>query len=60
MGVEHGVVCIDCFCVLICSTGDVFYLCVLVCVNFGDKILLRGEECKTQKKFNFSKKMAKR
>ena len=31
-------------------------LCVLVCVNFGDKILLRGEECKTREKFNFSKK----
>ena len=23
------------------------YLCVLVDVNFGDEILLRGEECKT-------------
>ena len=23
-------------------------LCVLVCVNFGDEILLRGEECKTR------------
>ena len=22
-------------------------LCVLVCVNFGDEILLRREECKT-------------
>ena len=22
-------------------------LCVLVCVNFRDEILLRGEECKT-------------
>ena len=29
-------------------------LCVLECVNFRDEILLRGEECKTQKKFNFS------
>ena len=29
-------------------------LCVLLCVNFRDKILLRGEECKTRKKnFNF-------
>ena len=27
---------------------------VYVCVNFGDKILLRGEECKTWEKFNFS------
>ena len=27
MGVEHGIVCIDCFCVLICSTGDVLWLC---------------------------------
>ena len=28
-------------------------LCVLVCVNFGDEILLRGEECKTRKKLSF-------
>ena len=27
MGVEHYIVCIDCFCVLICSTGDVLWLC---------------------------------
>ena len=26
MGVEHGIVCIDCFGVLICSTGDVLWL----------------------------------
>ena len=32
-------------------------LCELVCVNFGDEILLRGEECKTrEKKFNFYEK----
>ena len=31
-------------------------LCVLVCVNFEDEILLRGEECKTRKKFNFFEK----
>ena len=31
-------------------------LCVQVCVNFGDKILLRREECKTQGKFNFFEK----
>ena len=31
-------------------------LCVLVCVNFGDELLLRGEECKTREKFNFSEK----
>ena len=30
-------------------------LCVLVCVNFGDEILLRGEESKTREKFNFLK-----
>ena len=53
MGVEHDVVYIDFFCVL---TADVFYLCVLVCVNFEDKIMLRGEECKTRKKFNISEK----
>ena len=32
------------------------WLCVLVCVNFGAEILLRGEECKTWEKFYFSKK----
>ena len=31
-------------------------LFVLVCVNFRDEILLREEECKTRKKFNFSEK----
>ena len=56
MGVEHDIVCIDCFCVLICSTGDVLCFCVLVCVNLGDEILLRREECKTWEKFNFSEK----
>ena len=54
MGVEHDIVCIVCFCVLICSMGDVLCFCELVCVNFGDEILLRGEECKTREKFNFS------
>ena len=34
-------------------------LYVLVCVNFGDEIQLRGEECKTQEKFNFSEKKIK-
>ena len=32
---------------------------VIVCVvrmNFDDKILLRGEECKTQENLNFSEK----
>ena len=32
-------------------------LCVLVCVNFGDEILLRGEECKTREKIQFFGKM---
>ena len=27
--------------------------CVWLCGNFGDEILLRGEECKTREKFNF-------
>ena len=27
MGVEHDIVCIDCFCVLICSMVDVLWLC---------------------------------
>ena len=31
-------------------------LCVLVGVNFGDEILLRGKECKTQEKFIFLNK----
>ena len=26
------------------------------CVEFGDEILLRGEECKTRENFNFLKK----
>ena len=36
----------------------VAYACELcICMwNFGDEILLRGEECKTQEKFNFSEK----
>ena len=31
-------------------------LYVYVCVNFGDEILLRGEECKTRVNLNFSEK----
>ena len=37
----------------------VAYACdlnVYVCVNFGDKILLRVEECKTRVNLNFSEK----
>ena len=30
-------------------------LYVLVYVNFGDEILLKGEECKTQENYKFSK-----
>ena len=30
-------------------------VCV-VCVNFGDEIILRGEECKTRANLNFIKK----
>ena len=56
MGVEHGIVCIDCFCVLIFSMEDVLCLCLLVCVNFGDEILLREEECKTREKLYFFEK----
>ena len=37
------------YCIFMC-------LCVQVCVNFGDKNLLRGEEFKTREKLNFSKK----
>ena len=34
------------------------YACdsMCMCVEFQDEIFLRGEECKTQKKFNFSEK----
>ena len=35
MGVEHDIVCIDCFGVLICSTGDVcgcMNICMIECV----------------------------
>ena len=37
----------------------VAYACDLnvnVCVNFGDEIMLRGEECKTRVNLNFSEK----
>ena len=37
----------------------VAYACdlnVYMCVNFGDEILLRGEECKTRVNLNFSEK----
>ena len=33
---------------------------VYVCVNFGDKILLRREECKNPDKFEFFQKNGKR
>ena len=31
-----------------------------MCVKFGDEILLRGGECETLEKFNFSEKKVKR
>ena len=31
-------------------------LCVIVCVNFGDEILLMGKECKTRKNSIFLNK----
>ena len=37
------------YCICMC-------LCVLVCVNFRDKIMLRGEECKTQEIRNLQKR----
>ena len=40
MGVEHGIVCIDCFCVLICSTGDVLWLCE----SMHDKMCIEIEQ----------------
>ena len=30
-----------------------------MCVEFQDEILIRGEECETREKFNFSKKKGK-
>ena len=40
----------------------VAYACdsMRMCVEFLDEILLRGEECKTHEKYNFSEKMVKR
>ena len=32
------------------------YTCAYVCVNFGDEILLRGEECKTRVNLIFFEK----
>ena len=55
MVVEHCIVCIDCFCVLICSTGDILCFFVLVCVNLGDEILLRGKNVKPGKNSIFLK-----
>ena len=39
-GVEHNIVCIDCFCVLICSTRDVLWLCEYM----HDRICIEIEE----------------
>ena len=33
-----------------------YVLVCLVCVNFGDEILLKGEECKTRENLNFFEK----
>ena len=45
---------------LILGTRINYFICmcfrVQVCMNFGDEILLRGEECKTREKFNISEK----
>ena len=30
-----------------------------MCMDFGDEILLKGGECKTREKFNFSEKRGK-
>ena len=41
----------------------VAYACdlnVYECVNFGDKIMLRGEECKTRVNLKLFRKMEKR
>ena len=37
------------YCICMC-------LCVQVCVDFGNEILLKEEECKTREKFNFYEK----
>ena len=35
----------------------VAYACDCMCVNFGDKILLRGEECENPSKFELFQKV---
>ena len=42
MGVEHDIVCIDCFGVLICSTGDVLQLCEYVTPPTRHKVSSEG------------------
>ena len=41
------------------TVAYVYDLNVYVCVNFGDEILLRGEECKTRVNLIFFKKRIK-
>ena len=40
MGIEHDIVCIDCFYVLICSTGDALWLCEYM----HDRMCIKIEE----------------
>ena len=40
MGLEHSIVCINCFGVLICTTGDVLCLCEFV----HDRMCIKFEE----------------
>ena len=41
-----------------CDLCSIAYACdsMCMCVEFQDEILLRGEECKTWEKLNFSEK----
>ena len=40
MGVEHNIVCIEFFGVLICTTGDVLWFCEYLC----DRMCIEIEE----------------
>ena len=39
--------------ILILELEKLLHMHVFVCMNFGDEILLKGEECKTREKFSF-------
>ena len=57
MGVDHNIVCIDCFCVLICSTGDVLWLCEYMhdrmCIEIERTLGLANVTLGVRKKHDF-------